>query len=56
MLRGVTAAAPEEWDWNVPAPNEGAVGKRGPGRRRERLAFHSPISAHEEAESCWSDS
>lgn len=24
-LRGVSAAAPEEWDWNVPAPKEEAV-------------------------------
>ena len=51
MLRGMTAAAPEEWDWNVPAPKEGAVSKRGPRREWERLAFPSPTLTCEKAES-----
>lgn len=32
LLRGMSAAAPEEWDWNVPVPKEEALDKGGRGR------------------------
>ena len=41
MLKGVSAAALEELDWNVPAPNEGPWVRGNQGR--DGTGWHTPV-------------